>query len=126
MALVLLALLFALPASAADLVFEGGGERLVVPGERLVEISAARDYNGNDVVEFLFAPKDAAALHDLTKTLLGQQLDVVVCGEVLIRPTIMEPIAGGRGQISMPDQEAAQALAARLQGDADCGSPDGS
>ncbi len=119
-------LLTAVPCGAADLVFEGGGERMVVPGERLVGVTASLDYNGRDVVEFAFGPEDTKAFHQLTQKLLGEYLDVSVCGEVLVSPMILEPIEGGRGIISASSRDMAVDLAERLQGDAACPAPTGS
>lgn len=123
MRILILALLTTLSSSlarGADLVFEGGGERLIVPGERLADVVATREPGGTAAVRFRLASEDAEAFYALTGRLVGQPLSVVVCGEELIRPIVREPIAGGVGIVTQDSLPEALALAAQLTGEAPC------
>lgn len=112
---------------AADLVFDGGGERMAVPGERLGGVAVTRDHAGGGyAVEFRLGQEDAVAFHALTRKLIGEPLSVIVCSEELIRPVVREPIAGGAGIITMDSFTDAALLTARLKGEAPCPVPGGS
>ena len=114
------ALMAAFAAPAADLVFEGGGERMAVPGERLDLIVVARDTQGAPAVQFRMSDADAKAFHQLTRKTLGRELSVVVCDEVLLRPIVREPIANGGGIIAVGTTTEAMTLRDRLSGEEAC------
>ena len=121
-----LATLAATFAQGADLVFEGVGTQLIVPGERLAEVVPTHDPSGTAAVHFRLAPGDAEAFHALTRQLIGKPLAILVCGEELIHPVVREPIAGGVGIITQDSLPDALALTARLNGEAPCPEAGGS
>ncbi len=114
------------PLLAADLIFEGGGERMIVAGDRIPDIALTTDHMGGPAVQFRLSKEDGADFHQLTRKLVGQEMAVIVCDEVLIRPRVMQPLSGGAGLITMPSREAALLLIERLRGEAPCEGPLGS
>ena len=99
---------------------------MVVPGERLADVSLAFDHNGGPAVQFRFSGSDAKAFGELTRDLVGQPLSVLVCGEEVVRPFIREPIYGGSGLITGVTEDEAALLAQRLKGEETCPAPGGS
>ncbi|MDF0603425.1 protein translocase subunit SecD [Psychromarinibacter sp. C21-152] len=74
--------------------------RPALDGERLADASAAFDpETGAPVVQFRFDNEGARIFGDLTRELVGQRFAIVLDGEVISAPVILEPILGGSGVI---------------------------
>ncbi len=104
---------------ARQIVFEGGGERMVVPGSDLVEV-APYFLNPGHALIFKLNDTDAALFADLTERLIGQPLSVSVCDQELARPVVQDRLQGGSGIVPVVSVEVAVAMAAALRGEADC------
>jgi preprotein translocase subunit SecD len=108
--------LCASPVLAADLVFEGGEQRLEA---EIAEASPVYKHGAASISVRLRA-SSAAAFAKLTTSMVGEQLVVSLCGNELLRPVVREPLVGGQAIINMPDIQHAIAVAEVLQGEADC------
>lgn len=112
----LVAALGACPALAepAVLSFGEGAGRLEIVASDIAGIAVARQPQGA-AVRITFGPAGTAAFGDWTAARIGQEIPVRLCGEVLMRPRLMEAIRGGEVMISSDSPATARALAARLR-----------
>lgn len=111
---------FAFQAQAAELVFESEDLRLAVPVERLLDTSLTRRASREWAVNFRLNGDDKKAFGELTTVLVGEKLDILVCGDVLISPIIQTPILGGAGQILVSTEAEARALVSILRAETPC------
>jgi preprotein translocase subunit SecD len=119
-AIALVAALYACPALAepAVLCFGEGAGRLEIATSDIAGIAVARQPQGA-AVHITIGTAGTAAIADWTAARFGQEIPVLLCGEVLMRPRLMEAIRGGELMISSDSPATARALAARLRA-ADC------
>lgn len=108
--------LWAYPAVAADLSFEGSGQRL----EAKIAQAAPVFVHGAASVSVRLNANSAAAFAKLTAKMVGEQLVVSLCGSELLRAVVREPLVSGQAIINMPDIQHASAVAKVLQGEANC------
>ena len=83
-------------ATAADLIFEGGGQRMVVSGDTIPFVELLDLGEGLARVDLVLSPDDRQRFADLTRDLIGEQLTVSVCGIVVAEPHVMDAITGGQ------------------------------
>lgn len=82
------ALFLALPASAENL-------RL-----HLSNVESGPDANGQPALNFTLTPKSAHDFARFTTQQVGQAIDLMIEGETVISPIIVQPITDGQVQIS--------------------------
>lgn len=113
------ALIFsASPLFAAEIVFEGDGERLVIQGEALKDVAPYAIEGGHSII-FRLSEEDGAAFGALTDKLIGRVLTMSICGEVVAEPLVRDRLSGS-GIVPLPDAETAVAYTAALKGDTSC------
>lgn len=114
-------------AFALERLRERGGERWQVhllaadrglELRRVAEVKVALAPEGPPRVRLRLDGADGRAFHALTEAQLGRRIAVVVGGEVLMAPIVLEPISGAAFDISLdgadPSEAAAEALLRRL------------
>jgi len=75
--------------------------KVQLDAEDLEHIDAGTDERtGDPIITFQFSGDAAKRLHRTTLQNIGRQLAIVIDGKIVSAPVILEPIAGGRGQIS--------------------------
>ena len=75
--------------------------RIIVTGSELTDASPGFDQRTNEpIVNFKFTLKGAQAFAEATTQNVGRPLAIVLDGEVISAPRILQPITGGQGQIS--------------------------
>ena len=127
----LLALLVGLSSSAsnepmpgdAEIILTAQGQSYFIPAEQIASVVARiGEFTGTPVIVLELSTEGAELLARVTTAHLNQQMDLAVCGEVLMSPTVREPITGGSlllsGGFSM---EEATTLAGRIAGQVPCG-----
>ena len=72
-----------------------GAEYAISPEDVLAVLPAANVVTGWPQLELTLDDEAAALFTEITTLHQGQQMDLVVCGRVLMSPTIQEPISGG-------------------------------
>ena len=83
-----------------------GGHRYIVTAEPFIDSRAivsaypTFDYNNQPTVGFRFNANGARTFGDFTTNNIGNQVAIVLDGEILSAPTIMSPIVGGEGIIT--------------------------
>lgn len=83
----------------------------------LVEVSTGMAATQN-VVNVTFTPADAGALSTFTRDAVGNRIALVYRDELIMAPTVQDPIEGGMVMISGNfTADEAEELAARLRGD---------
>lgn len=127
----LIALLVGLSSSASNEPMPGGAEIILtaqgqiytIPADQIASVVARTgEYTGTPVVELELSDEGAELLARVTTAHLNQQLDLAVCGDVLMSPTVREPITGGSLLISGGfSMEEATTLAGRIAGQVPCG-----
>lgn len=85
-------------AMPLELAFSAAGEDFVPAAP--VAFSLGIDGAGQRAVIMQLTPGDADAFGDYTVRHVGQEIALSVCGEVLIRPRILDGIYGGRLVVS--------------------------
>lgn len=113
-------ILLTAPLHAADLVFEGNGEHLAIPSDRMEVTVSASPVDGAYSLQFRLLAEEARALGQITARLVGQELSVIVCGKEIARPVVRAAITGGVGVISMPAIEDIRLLESQLKGQTPC------
>lgn len=85
------------------------GMSCVFPGGRTETFAAP-------AVELTLTPPIRARLYRLTAAIVGEAMDIVVCGKIVGSPIVREPLGTRPGfRISADDMTAAQALATKLR-----------
>ena len=75
--------------------------RIIVAGSELTDAQPGFDSRTNEpIVNFRFTLKGAQAFAEATTQNVGRPLAIVLDGEVISAPRILQPITGGAGQIS--------------------------
>jgi len=115
--LALAALPLAARAAAAEarLVLRGDGRELPLGPADVISASPAADDFGTWTTTVTLTESAAADLAELTTALVGQTLEVVFDGKVLIAPKVMEPLTGGVFLVTGLTQIEARRLAAFLR-----------
>jgi preprotein translocase subunit SecD len=90
------------PADASEPVmfFDFKSEKLALATADVQDAQPSFDANANPAVMVRLAPDAARAFALMTSRHVGESMDVIVCGQVLLSPRIMSPIEGGQIQIS--------------------------
>ncbi|WP_420396428.1 SecDF P1 head subdomain-containing protein [Nioella sp.] len=73
-----------------------GEEYTITPEHILGVVSGLDDTMGWPQLELTFDDSAAALFAEITTTHQGQQMELVVCDQVLMAPVIQEPITGGQ------------------------------
>ena len=107
---------FPAASAAAELVFEGGGQRM----EAEVIDAAPMLRQAQVVLKFRLSEEASVAFGDFTGALLGQDLTISLCNQVLVEAVVQSRIDSGQGVITMIDDTTAEDMAAVLRGEADC------
>ena len=128
---ILLALVLGLTSGAsneplpggAEIVLTAQGQIYTIPADQIASVVARTgEFTGTPVVVLELSAEGAELLAQVTTAHLNQQLDLAVCGEVLMFPTVREPITGGSLLISGGfSMEEATTLAGRIAGQVPCG-----
>lgn len=74
--------------------------KVLMTGESIEKASFAKNDSGTYDVTVFLNKSGAEKFHALTKSLIGKKLAVILDGELLTAPEIMEAISGGTFQIS--------------------------
>lgn len=107
---------FASPLRAEErLVLRGGGQELALGPRQVVSASPYEDQVGYWAVRVTLTEEAGAAFGALTTALVGQTLEVVFDGDVLMAPRVMEPITGGEFIVTGLSQIQARRLGAFLR-----------
>ncbi len=72
------------------------------------------------MLKFRLSEGSATAFGDFTGAMLGQELTISLCDQVLVEATVQSRIDSGQGLITMIDDVTAETMAAVLRGEADC------
>ena len=83
------------PLHAADLIFTGPGERMVVPAGSLTNVFRRIRDDGVNEVTFQLNKADRQTFEDMTTRLEGQLLTMTYCEVVLLEATVLFPIEDG-------------------------------
>ena len=67
-----------------------------VPATSLADLALTDQGQGMAEVFFALSPDDARRFEEMTGRLVGEQMRVSVCGEILAEPHVMLPIEGGQ------------------------------
>jgi hypothetical protein len=110
----------------AVLMFEGGGEVMLVPTGRLSAVSRQRRADGVNEVIFRMSEVDALRFEDLTTKAEGQVLRITMCDTVLAEPMVLLPITGGEVLITGGTDAATEELFAALEARRTCPETGGS
>ena len=107
----------------AEIILTAQGQIYTIPADQIASVVARTgEFTGTPVVELELSAEGAALLAQVTTAHLNQQLDLAVCGDVLMSPTVREPITGGSLLISGGfSMEEATTLAGRIAGQVPCG-----
>ncbi len=97
------------------LVLRGGGQELPLGPRQVVSASPYEDQVGYWAVRVTLTEEAGAAFGALTTALVGQTLEVVFDGDVLMAPKVMEPITGGEFIVTGLSQIQARRLGAFLR-----------
>jgi len=89
-----------LPSADEAGVFYVLERRPTVTGERLVDARAGFDRNGLPAVDFRFDAVGGAKFGEYTSKNVGKRFAIVLDGEVISAPRIIQAILGGSGQIT--------------------------
>lgn len=100
------------------MVFEGGGERLVIEGAALEDVAPYAVEGGHAVI-FRLNDADGAAFSALTGRLIGEVLTMSICGDVVAQPVVRDRLSGS-GVVPVADLETAVAYVLALKGEAPC------
>lgn len=122
-ALLALALVLAAGATAAEtpvLSFRTKAQLLEVGVGSIMLVRMTEDVSGEAAIDLVLDLAFARAFADMTEAAVGQVMQVVVCGEVVVAPRVMDRIAGGRVLIAGPGAEKAVARLAVLEGREPC------
>lgn len=127
----LLALVVGLSSNASNESMPGGAEIILtaqgqiytIPADQIASVVARTgEFTGTPVVVLELSAEGAELLARVTTAHLNQQMDLAVCGEVLMSPTVREPITGGSLRLSGGfSMEEATTLAGRIAGQVPCG-----
>lgn len=80
------------------------------------------EFDGAHVINLAFGPGLEAWFSVETEEHVGEQIEILVCGEVVTAPTVQTAILGGQVQISGGfTKPEAEEVAARIRGDLPCG-----
>lgn len=120
-----LALVLALAAGAAAaetpvLTFRTKAQVLEVGAGAIMAVRVTEDTGGGAAIDLVLDLGFARAFGDMTEAAVGQVMQVMVCGEMVVAPRMMERIAGGRVLISGPGVETAMRHIRVLEGVEPC------
>ena len=100
----------------ALLEFKDMNGKTVLTGKDLKDSKASVDQGGRPVVTLQFNEEGAKKFADLTAANVGNQIAILLDGEVLTAPRVSEPITGGNAQITgSRDAKEAEHLAIMLR-----------
>jgi preprotein translocase subunit SecD len=100
----------------ALLEFKDMNGKTVLTGKDLKDSKASVDQGGRPVVTLQFNDEGAKKFADLTAANVGNQIAILLDGEVLTAPRVSEPITGGNAQITgSRDAKEAEHLAILLR-----------
>lgn len=102
-------------AAGSRLVLRGGGQELPLGPAEVISASPAEDDFGTWTTTVTLTESAAAELAALTTALVGQQLEIVFDGRVLMAPQVMEPLTEGVFLVTGLSQIEARRLAAFLR-----------
>ena len=91
-------------------------EGLVLGSDTRVKISYDLERDPEPVVYLLMNPADGTAFEALTREYDGRRIAVLDGDEILMAPTVQEPIPGGQIMVTPGAGETAQTLYRRLTG----------
>ncbi|WP_162789581.1 hypothetical protein [Altererythrobacter sp. ZODW24] len=78
-----------------------------------IEVVEMRRFDGNDYfLNLRLTPEAGRKFAEMTAAMVGEELPIMLAGEVLISPRVNEPILGGTLQISGGKEELERALEA--------------
>lgn len=105
--------------SGYDLLEDGTGKTFLVnkdvllTGADIDRAKAGTDYYGNPAIMVSFNNAAARKLHEITKNNIGKKLAIIINGEIVMAPEIIEEVPGGDIQItgSFSIQEVKEAVA---------------
>ncbi len=104
------------PARASErLLLRGGGQELPLGPRQVVSASPFEDEVGFWSVRVALTEEATADFAALTTALVGQTLEILFDGDVLMAPRVMEPITGGTFIVSGLSQIQARRLGAFLR-----------
>ncbi|WP_306044392.1 hypothetical protein [Nioella sp. MMSF_3534] len=73
------------------------GQEFIVPPEHILAVLASvNDITQMPQLELSFDASGATLFAEITAAHIGQEMDLVVCDQVLMSPVIQEPITGGQ------------------------------
>lgn len=72
------------------------------------------------MLKFRLSEDSTIAFGEFTEAMLGQELTVSLCDQVLVEVVVQTPIDSGQGLITVIDDQTAEKMAAILRGEADC------
>lgn len=84
----------------ARLEFRDPEGNTVLTGADLVDARLSTDSFGRPAVALTFSSQGGRAFEELTRRWVGQQIPIVLDGEVLSAPVVNEPISGGKAEIT--------------------------
>ncbi len=88
---------------------------IALPSADIVSAEPGFSANGQPLVNVRLSPAGAVQLEALTRRFLGRDMPIRVGTEILSNPRVLEPISGGRLQISgLMTVDEAQTLARRI------------
>jgi preprotein translocase subunit SecD len=115
--LAILLLLTAIPAradSVAVLQIEAGADRLGIAAEQITSVRITSPLL-LPAIEVALTPEMRAPVAKLTAAHVGEELVISICGTVLMRPVLRDPITGGTFMLTAEDGDDAHRLARLLQ-----------
>ena len=104
----------------AALVLDGGSAGRVEVPEGGIARAFWTEGETSVTLTFFLAPEDAEAFHRISAARVGQPVAIVICGREIIAPVVQAPIAGGAGQVTLPDRATARRYARALRGEGRC------
>ena len=89
-----------------------------IDGDALAEAHVNTSHDRKPVIEFTLTSSARNQFAEMTRNNIGHRLAVVVNGRVITAPIVMEPMLGGRGQITgdFTTEAQANALVAEMMG----------
>ncbi|MTI94980.1 MAG: protein translocase subunit SecD [Firmicutes bacterium] len=85
--------------TTAQLEFLDADGNTVITGANLRNAQAGFDDRGNAIVSLRFDSEGAQLFEELTRTHIGQQVPIVLDGEIISNPVVNSVISGGQAQI---------------------------